>query len=79
MAFVKSFTLGIKNDNHAVIKTGITTGITNTEDIKKKVTDIASELGVEMQVFIASADDKYRKPGVGMWYCMARNNGGMSI
>lgn len=58
---------------------GISTGNTNPEHIKTKVANIAAEIGIEMQVFMAPQDDQYRKPGVGMWECLTRNNGGIPV
>ena len=46
---------------------GIQKGHTKAEDIKKKVANIAKAIGVEMQVFIASHEDEFRKPGTAMW------------
>lgn len=46
---------------------GIQKGHTKAEDIKKKVANIASSLGIEMQVVVATGDDEFRKPGTGMW------------
>jgi bifunctional polynucleotide phosphatase/kinase len=32
-----------------------------------------------MQVFVASHEDEYRKPGAKMWDCLVDNNGGVKI
>jgi bifunctional polynucleotide phosphatase/kinase len=32
-----------------------------------------------MQVFIATSDDEYRKPGIKMWDVLERNNDGIKI
>jgi bifunctional polynucleotide phosphatase/kinase len=46
---------------------GIAKGHTKADDIRKKVANIAKELKIEMQVFVATAEDEYRKPGSKMW------------
>ena len=55
---------------------GIEKGKTKAEDIKKKVANIAKELEVEMQVFVASHEDEYRKPGTAMWTLLANKYNG---
>lgn len=55
---------------------GIQKGKTTAEEIKKKVANIAKEIGVEMQVFVASAEDEYRKPGTAMWNILANQQNG---
>ena len=46
---------------------GIQKGHTKEEDIKTKLANIAAATEVEMQAFIASHEDEYRKPGTKMW------------
>lgn len=59
---------------------GITTGKSKASDIKTKVANIAASLGIEMQVFAATAEDEYRKPGLGMWNLFNQKfNGGVKV
>ena len=55
---------------------GIKKGHTKAEDIQVKVGNIAKAIGVEMQVFAATSEDEYRKPGVGMWTIFAEKYNG---
>lgn len=58
-------------DNYKIViftnQNGIEKGHTKADDIRKKVANIAKELKVEMQVFVATSEDEYRKPGSKMW------------
>ena len=59
---------------------GIQKGHTKADDIKIKVANIAKTIGVEMQVFVASHEDEFRKPGVAMWTLLSENfNGKVKI
>lgn len=59
---------------------GITKGHTSAADIQTKIQNICKEVGVQMTVFIASADDEYRKPSVKMWELLeSKHNGGVKI
>ena len=57
---------------------GIQKGHTNPEHIKAKVANIAQNIGVEMQVFVASHEDEYRKPGTAMWELFTQKYNGKS-
>lgn len=46
---------------------GISRGKVNKDDFMEKVKNIQKELNLDIDVFIATADDKYRKPMTGMW------------
>ncbi|RZF35075.1 hypothetical protein LSTR_LSTR009667 [Laodelphax striatellus] len=46
---------------------GISRGKTKVPDFKFKVEKIANTLEVPVQVFVATSEDKYRKPVPGMW------------
>lgn len=46
---------------------GISSGKTNLVDIQFKIERIVAELSVPIQVFIAAANDCFRKPLTGMW------------
>lgn len=46
---------------------GITTGSAQASDIRTKIEAIAKAVGVPFTALIASNDDQYRKPNVGMW------------
>lgn len=59
---------------------GIEKGKTNPEHIKIKVANIAFSMDVEMQVFVASSEDEFRKPGLGMWNLFTNKyNGGIKV
>lgn len=49
---------------------GISLGKTQAAHIKTKIENLSSTVGVKIQAFIASADDKYRKPSIIMWETM---------
>ena len=55
---------------------GITLGKTQAAHIKTKIENFSSDVGVKIHAFIASADDKYRKPSTIMWEVLEKNNGG---
>ena len=71
------------NDGYKIViftnQAGIQKGKTRASDIKKKVQNIAKELDIEMQVFVASHEDEYRKPGTKMWDSLLNNNDGVKI
>jgi|JI61114C2RNA_FD_contig_81_83830_length_1088_multi_3_in_0_out_0_2 bifunctional polynucleotide phosphatase/kinase len=59
---------------------GISLGKTSASDIQTKIQNICKEVGVQMTVFIASADDEYRKPSTRMWEILeSKHNGGVKI
>lgn len=48
-------------------------------NVKQRVEQIVAELDVPVQVFMATMDDEYRKPQLGMWQFMVVNsNGGVA-
>ncbi len=59
---------------------GITKGKTTTKDIQGKILDIIAELGLPLQTFVATTEDKWRKPSPSMWRYFAKNhNGGIEV
>lgn len=58
---------------------GITLGKTKKTDIMTKIENFSLAVGVKIHAFIASADDKFRKPSVIMWEFLEKNNGGVKI
>lgn len=46
---------------------GISKGKTKKDDFLDKINDIQKELNLEFDIFIATDNDKYRKPMTGMW------------
>jgi bifunctional polynucleotide phosphatase/kinase len=59
---------------------GITKGKTTAKDIQGKILDIIGELGVPVQAFVATTEDKWRKPSPAMWHYFAKHhNGGVEI
>jgi bifunctional polynucleotide phosphatase/kinase len=64
----------LSDDGYKIViftnQAGIQKGHTKASDIKTKVQDIALNLRVEMQVFVAAHEDEFRKPGSRMWECL---------
>ena len=59
---------------------GIEKNKQNPEHLKGKILDMCSELGFGVQVFMACATDKHRKPNSTMWEKMeSKYNGGISL
>jgi bifunctional polynucleotide phosphatase/kinase len=59
---------------------GITMGHTSAKDIQTKIQNISKQVGVDIMVFIASADDEYRKPSTKMWdLLVSKYNNGLKI
>ena len=59
-----------KNGYSIVIFTnqkGISLGFVAAEELQQKIEKFVKELGVEAAAFLASHDNEYRKPGVGMF------------
>jgi bifunctional polynucleotide phosphatase/kinase len=53
---------------------------TTAKEIQTKIQNICKEVGVNMMVFIASADDEYRKPATKMWDLLeSKYNAGVKI
>lgn len=55
---------------------GISLGKTQAAHIKTKIQNLSKTIGVKLQAFIASADDKYRKPAITMWEMLSDKNNG---
>eukprot|EP00698_Gefionella_okellyi_P019877 TRINITY_DN615_c0_g1_i2.p1 TRINITY_DN615_c0_g1~~TRINITY_DN615_c0_g1_i2.p1 ORF type:complete len:351 (+),score=72.21 TRINITY_DN615_c0_g1_i2:225-1277(+) len=56
---------------------GISGGKQRAEDITGKINDLIATFGVPMQALLATSDDEYRKPWLGMWtYFVKHLNGG---
>lgn len=61
-------------------QSGMTVGKLKPEDFKKKLTGIIGKLNLPIQVFIAPAVNKFRKPMTGMWeYLEKKANGGVPV
>eukprot|EP00002_Diphylleia_rotans_P025508 TRINITY_DN5044_c0_g1_i2.p1 TRINITY_DN5044_c0_g1~~TRINITY_DN5044_c0_g1_i2.p1 ORF type:complete len:423 (-),score=106.47 TRINITY_DN5044_c0_g1_i2:269-1537(-) len=59
---------------------GVAKGHTKINDLKTKIDAIIAQVAVPMQVFIATADDLYRKPSTNMWDLMAKKfNGSLTL
>ena len=53
---------------------------TSPDDIKKKAAAIMDELGFPFQMFVATGENVYRKPGTEMWTFMTKKcNGGKKV
>lgn len=69
------------DDNYKIViltnQAGISKGKAKLADIKNKIQDIAKVLGVPIQAFIATGDNHFRKPLIGMWQtlCDHKNDG----
>lgn len=69
------------DDNYKIViftnQAGISKGKTKLIDIKNKIQNIAKALGVPLQAFIATGDNHFRKPLIGMWQtlCDHKNDG----
>ena len=46
---------------------GVSLGLTTIEALRKKVENLSKVFGVEMSALMATDDDQYRKPNIGMW------------
>lgn len=59
------------NDGFKIViltnQAGVTSGKTKVADIKKKIENIIKALGVPVQAFVATGDNCFRKPLIGMW------------
>ena len=66
------------NDNYSIIiisnQLGISLGKTNIEDFKFKITKIRESLKIPINFFVATHDDKYRKPRIGFWKLLLKKN-----
>eukprot|EP01127_Copromyxa_protea_P001970 TRINITY_DN1186_c0_g1_i2.p1 TRINITY_DN1186_c0_g1~~TRINITY_DN1186_c0_g1_i2.p1 ORF type:complete len:394 (-),score=106.18 TRINITY_DN1186_c0_g1_i2:55-1236(-) len=59
---------------------GIEKNKQNKSDITGKISDVAKELGIPIQAFVAGAEDNYRKPFTAMWdYMVEHLNDGVEI
>ncbi|KAH7696806.1 Polynucleotide kinase 3 phosphatase [Aphelenchoides avenae] len=59
---------------------GIQLGIVEPEDFKRKAESICDALNVPIQVFAAVGDTRYRKPNVGLWLLMEKEeNDGIPV
>ncbi|XP_075216122.1 polynucleotide kinase 3'-phosphatase isoform X2 [Lycorma delicatula] len=59
---------------------GISRGKTSVVDFKYKTEKIVEALGIPIQVFVATADDIYRKPAPGMWdFLIKKKNSGLAV
>lgn len=69
------------HDNYKIViftnQAGISKGKTKLIDIKNKIQNISKVLGVPIQAFIATGDNHFRKPLMGMWQtlCDHKNDG----
>lgn len=59
---------------------GVGKGKVSAKDIKGKVEDIIAELGLPMMAFLATGEDKWRKPSASMWdHFVKHHNGGVKV
>ncbi|XP_031835451.2 polynucleotide kinase 3'-phosphatase [Nomia melanderi] len=55
------------------------TGKLNVKLFKNKIKNIVQRIGVPMQIFIATGSSIYRKPAIGMWQQLEKNNDSVPI
>jgi bifunctional polynucleotide phosphatase/kinase len=77
---VKSALANLYNQGYNIVifsnQAGVTKGKQNPQDLKKKIENMMSDLGVPLQAILATADDKYRKPSTAVWdFYVAKVNG----
>jgi bifunctional polynucleotide phosphatase/kinase len=64
------------NTGHKIViftnQNGISKGNQDVNHLKKKILAMINEIQVPIQVFMASAEDEYRKPSTEMWHLMLR-------
>jgi bifunctional polynucleotide phosphatase/kinase len=59
---------------------GISKGNQKAEDLTGKITDLCADIDVPIQAFLATANDKYRKPSSEMWRVFVESyNGGVAV
>lgn len=58
---------------------GISKGKTHLSDVQIKMENLAKEMNIEIQAFLAIEDDEFRKPSTIMWEVLENNNGGIKI
>ena len=59
---------------------GISLGHVSVNNICSKIEDIVRSVDVQLQVFVSTSYDRYRKPNIGMWeYMEAHCNGGVKV
>jgi bifunctional polynucleotide phosphatase/kinase len=59
---------------------GIAKGNARASDIQGKIQDLAAELGLPLQAFVATSEDKWRKPSTAMWdYFVKHHNGNVAV
>ncbi|ELR24286.1 DNA 3'phosphatase [Acanthamoeba castellanii str. Neff] len=59
---------------------GIAKGNARACDIQGKIQDLAAELGLPLQAFVATSEDKWRKPSTVMWdYFIKHHNGNVAV
>lgn len=59
---------------------GVSSGKTKLPDIKKKIENVIGALSVPVQAFVATGDNCFRKPLIGMWQALCdHKNDGVSI
>lgn len=69
------------NDGFKIViftnQAGVSSNKTAVPDIKKKIANVIEGLGIPVQAFIATGDNFFRKPMIGMWQalCEHKNNG----
>lgn len=69
--YVKEVLYQYYNDEYKIViftnQLGIKKGKISKKDFLEKVENIRKELNIDFDIFIATADDHYRKPMIGMW------------
>ncbi|XP_072762872.1 uncharacterized protein F21D5.5 isoform X2 [Anoplolepis gracilipes] len=58
---------------------GLSSGKVKISDFKLKIENIVRKINVPIQVFIAVGRSIYRKPTIGMWESLAKENGNITI
>ncbi len=58
---------------------GISLGHTTAQELRKKVEALSKVFGVEMSCFMATDDDQYRKPNLGIWKYLTSSHNKIAI
>lgn len=75
---VKLYLNALNNNSYSIViftnQKGISKGELTISDFHEKIKKINDELGFELNIFISTKDDMYRKPMTGMWDFMIKKS-----
>lgn len=75
--FVTSVLKSKHSDDFKIViltnQAGVSSGKTKVPDIKQKIENVIDELGVPVQAFVATGDNYFRKPLIGMWQALCEH------